>query len=477
MQQPNPVLAEPTRAAVERLTIVRAVLRWLQPDAEAQELMYRGNRVIGAILTANPIRLLTLLILTSILLLLLPSLLAHVAFIKDAAPKATKWPWVGFWQRWNWSAMYVLVLPAIFAVTAWLSRAWPPNFRGLTVPVAPGAKATVTKNNDSPASDFLDSISKDISRSGKIIFYSVLLLTAILTLGDIALLVHGYYLHLVEKVAFAFPDSDWSVAFQLKAPRFYFYGWTQRGPISNLAFNILAYSAQTLSIFFGFFWIAKYWTTLNSFSKQLIDNSIDFKFNAWWGDPDHRMGLREVGALFNGFLVVALLFQIYVFGHRLQLIARAGIDLVQYSQEIKAAPTDPHVLWAHRAFYTCTTGMWFLLIFVLLPAAIISWVPLWRFRKYLQRIIKQRRKSLRAVLDQHPDESPERKTALREWEEVNAANIWPNGDLWGWLFLTLMVILTVAAWFPPAVGYLVAGGGGVLILKQLKDLLPKPKAQ
>jgi hypothetical protein len=449
--------------------------RWLQPNAEAQELMYKGHPFIGTILSAHPLRLGVFLSVTSIVLLLVPALLAHVALIKDTANSGW-WPWVGFWQRWNWSAMYIFVLPLIFAGTAALSRSCASIFGSLTIPEAIGAEATVTKLDGSPASDFLASISADIYRTRRLLFYGILLVTAVLTIADVALIAHGYFLWLVRHVAYVFPDSDWSVAFQLPTRSFDFYGLSQRGTVSNLAFDFLPYSAQTLAIFFGLFWIAKYWATLNSFSKQLIDNDIDFRFNPWWSDPLHRMGLLKVGKLFTGFLFVALLFQVYVFGHRLQLIARAGINLSKYGDEIIDGAKSAHVLWEHRAFQTCTAGMWLLLTFVLLPVVVIAWVPLLRFRRYLRRIIADRHRSLRGELKRFPEGSSERKTVLREWDEVNAANIWPNGDFAGWVFLTLMVVLTVAAWFPPGVAYLALGGGGLLLLKLLGGFLPKAKA-
>lgn len=72
-------------------------------------------------------------------------------------------------------------------------------------------------------------------------------------IADVALIAHGYFLRIARHAAFPFPDSDWSVAFQLPRPAFDFFGWSQRGPVSNLAFDFLAYSGQTLAIFFGFF--------------------------------------------------------------------------------------------------------------------------------------------------------------------------------------------------------------------------------
>jgi hypothetical protein len=470
MQQPN---LDP---AVERLGFIRAVFHWLQSSAEAQELMYGGNPVIGTILTANPTRLFAFLSLTSITVLLLPSLLVHVAFIKDIGPAASKWPWVGFFQRWNWSSMYVLILPLIFASTARLSRACPSIFADLTVPKTSDLPARVTKQNGSRAYDFVEAISKDVYRWYRLNFYAVGALVAILTVADVGLLAHGYFERLVRHHPFLFPDSDWSVAFQLDPSKYYFYGWTQRGPILNLVFDLMAYSAQTLAIFFGFFWIAKYWSMLNSFSKQLIDNNIDFKFNPWWSDPKYRMGLGKVGKLFNGFLFVSILFQLYVFGHRLQLISRAGVDLWRYVADIAAAPRNPKVLFTHGLFATINSGMWLLLIFVLLPAVVISWVPLLRFRRYLQSIIAERYESLEGDLKRYPEGSAELSRVRREWEEVNCANIWPNGDFIGWVFLVLMVILTIAAWFPPIVAFLVLGGGGTLLLKLIDQLRSKQKS-
>jgi hypothetical protein len=475
MQQANPVIVQQPNIGLGERGFVASLRQLLQSDPDAEKLMYRGHPLIGAILSAHPLRLAATLSLTAIVFLLLPALWAHVALIRDSVP--SKWPWVGFWQRWNWSAMYVVVLPLIYTGIAWLSRACPSIFRGLTVPAKEGAKPRVTKLDGSSAYDFLDSIGNDIARSSRAFFYGILLVTAVLTVADVALIAKGYYLHVVRHTDFIFPDSDWSVAFQLPVSRFHFYGWTQRGPWSNLLFDVAAYSAQTLSIFFGLFWIAKYWAVLNSFSKQLIDNKIDFRFNPWWSDPWDRMGLAEVGRLFTGFLFVAVLFQLYVFGHRLQLVARAKIDLLQYAREIKEHPTDLGNLWRHADFWTCTTGMWLLLIFVLLPVVVISWVPLVRFRRYLQGVIEEDHRSLQADLERFAEGSNERKVALREWEEVNRANIWPNGDFTGWVFLTLMVVLTVAAWFPPVVGYLAVGGGGALLVKFLSGLRGKRKAE
>jgi hypothetical protein len=116
MQQANPVIAQQPSIGVGQQGFVAILRQWLHSDAQAEALMYRGHPLIGAILAAAPLRLGVALSLASIVFLLLPALWAHVALIRDGLP--SKWPWVGFWQRWNWSAMYVVVLPLIFAGVA-----------------------------------------------------------------------------------------------------------------------------------------------------------------------------------------------------------------------------------------------------------------------------------------------------------------------------------------------------------------------
>lgn len=443
----------------------------LKSRADVRGFMFSGHRRLGVFFSADPFQLGIFLSASAILFLLVPAFLVHVALIKDT--KASEWPWIGFWQTWNWSVMFPLILPVIFAGTAALSRASYTIFEGLTVAYTLGTTAAVTKKDDRPASDFTTSISEQIAHSERIVFWIVVALTALLTIADTRQLVIGFYENVMHNVAQPFQYLDWTVAFALPHDRFYFYGFPHPGIWGNIAFDVLAYSAQTGAIFLGLFWMGKYWITLNAFTTQLIDNDVDFKFNPWWADPMCRMGLTDVGVLFNGFLVIAALFQIYVLGHRLQLIESSGTPLMEYARDIYKNPHDPAVLWAHRAFTACNPGMWLLLIFVLLPIVVVAWVPLVRFRHYLKAVQRERYRSLRGKLDGHSEDSPEAKEVLRDWDRVNKANIWPNGDFAGWVFLVGMLVLAIAAWFPPGLGYLIVGGGGALLFKIVSSFIPK----
>jgi hypothetical protein len=401
---------------------------------------------------------------------MLPAMVAHVALIKDSQAHAWPkgWPWVGFWQRWNWAAMYVIILPLIFAGTAALSQ-WALVIFGC---LGEGKYPVVRKSDGSPAVNFADAIAIQASQHARTIFWSAVIVTLFLTIVDTRELIVGFYRYFAHK-PYSFTDSDWSVAFSLPKGRFFFYSFHQRDALTNLFFDVLAYAGQTAAVFLGLFWIMMYWATLNAFSTQLVDKEIDFHFDPWWDDPKCRMGLLEVGKLFNGFLAVATLFEVYVLGHRFQLIARAGIPLADYAKAIKAAPTDWQTLWDHRAFDTCTPGMWLLLIFLLLPIVVIAWVPLIRFRRYLNSVIDKKYKALEEELRIYKFGTPERNAALDLWYKINKANVWPNGDFAGWSFLVFMFVLAGASWFPPLLGYLIAGGGAALLYKFLSRFASK----
>jgi hypothetical protein len=447
-----------------------ATSKEIEARKKLSKLMFPRYPRLGAFFSFPPIRLGLFFSAGSILFLIIPALLAHVALIKDSLGHT--WPWVGFWQRWNWAIMYLIILPLIFAGAAALSQFSLTIFSCLT----DGKYAVVKKSDGSEAVDFADAIAIETSHKAQLIFWSALGIAIFLTVVDTHELAVGYYNYFTHR-PYTFGDSDWSVAFALPPSRFLLYGFHQTSAAGNALFDLLAYSIQTATIFLGLFWIMIYWATLNAFSTRLVDTEIDFRFDPWWDDPECRMGLLEVGKLFNGFLAIATLFEIYVLGHRFQLIARAGIPLAQYAREIKDGAKNLQILWAHRAFDTCTPGMWLLLIFILLPIVVIAWVPLIRFRKYLRSVKKAKYKSLQEELKIYKFGTAERNAALDVWNKINTANVWPNGDFAGWSFLVFMFVLAGASWFPPFLAYLLAGGGFALLYKFLSGFAskgPKP---
>jgi Flp pilus assembly protein TadB len=117
--------------------------------------------------------------------------------------------------------------------------------------------------------------------------------------------------------------------------------------------------------------------------------------------------------------------------------------------------------------------MWSLLILGTLPIVVMAWVPLMKLRPYIKNVREQVYRSNLQAWEQAVEGSLQQKELKAAWEAARKANIWPNGDFWGWLFLTLMIILAIAAFVPPALGYLLLGGGGILIFRFIWQLRPK----
>jgi hypothetical protein len=449
------------------------IARILGCSSQTAAFMYKRHRRLSYFFSAAPWRLGLVLGLSAILLLMLPAWLCRLALINDTT--AVGWRGVGFWQRWNWSLMYTVVLPVIFGGTAALSERTLRVFCSLVEP-PPKATALITKKNGEYAPDLIGEISEHVAQFGRYVLWGVLGVSIILACVDIFPVARGLYGFMQGHGSPSSLSRDWTLAAALPAPQFSFHGASRPGTCWNIGFDVLAYAAQTVAVTLGLFWMIQYWVTLNTFSKFLIDPKVDFEFHPWWSDPDHCMGLGEVGSLFNQFLFISLLFQIYVVGHRFQLIVQAGHPFDRYIHDIIATHSDVHALLALTYFSSCTSGMWLLLIFILLPITVVAWVPLSRFYFYLKEVKKSKKRDLRGILDNNLDDSPVRKAALRELTEVEQTSIWPNGDFCGWSFLIAMLVLAITAWLPSVLGYLVAGGGGVLLIKFMLSLKGKPSS-
>jgi hypothetical protein len=138
-------------------------------------IMYARQPRLGAFFSCAPIRLGLFLSAGAAVLLMVPALIAHVALIKDIQTRA--WPWVGFWQRWNWAGMYVIILPLIFAGTAALSQFSLTMFGCLT----DGKYSVVKKSDGTPAIKFADAIAGQAARYATPIFWTAVVLTVLLT--------------------------------------------------------------------------------------------------------------------------------------------------------------------------------------------------------------------------------------------------------------------------------------------------------
>jgi hypothetical protein len=279
------------------------------------EFMYRGDGPLKAFFGSRPRKIALGLSGAAVLLLLLPALIARVALIRDHGTNPTSL--VGFWQAWNWSLMYTVIFPSIFAGTSLLSLKCLTQFSEL-----PGLNVVV-KDDATPGTGFISSLSERVWSSSRYLVIVIATVTIVLIAADTKDIWTKLFRHAATGGPYEFHYLDWSVAFSLSAPRFDFYSFSKPGLVLNLCFDTLAYLFEGTVVFLGLFWVCKYWIVLNCFSNLLIAPHSGYNFMPKLKDPTRTLGLHGVGELFNWFLAIVVGFQFYVLGHRFQLIARS----------------------------------------------------------------------------------------------------------------------------------------------------------
>lgn len=95
----------------------------------ARELFYPNDPLVRSLLSLNPFALFGWLMLAAVVLILLAKV-AGVFSIPLASGN------VGFWYSYNWSLMYLLVVPLIFAIASSITSSLPQRIKDVTKPAA-----------------------------------------------------------------------------------------------------------------------------------------------------------------------------------------------------------------------------------------------------------------------------------------------------------------------------------------------------
>ena len=121
----------------------------------ARELFYPNDPLVGSLLSLNPFALFGWLMLAAVVLILFAKV-AGVFSIPLASGN------VGFWYSYNWSIMYLFIVPLIFAIASSITSSLPKRIKDVTKPAA-GTGCIVptheTANHDY-AADFRDAFAK-----------------------------------------------------------------------------------------------------------------------------------------------------------------------------------------------------------------------------------------------------------------------------------------------------------------------------
>lgn len=434
------------------------------------DFMYGGTPRLGRLLTVSPPKLFALLFLAAILFLVVPSLAIGIASIP-----LTDGTNVGFLHKKNWSLVYPLLFPAIFATASWLAPFMRDRLADLTRPDF----EVIQTEGGSVAANYLDDFALVLRRSASWLLWLSIGITLAILFADTQQIIHGFFL-VARNQQPSFGIWDWSVAYGLRTTLSQSHpiaGWSPPKPIANWLFDVLAYGFEGFYVFLGFFWVGKYWLYLKTFADLMIPAGTPYKFVPKVANRSLNLGLKPIGTLYNGFLVVTLLFYVYVVYHRFQdipiLCQNDFKSVSEYLMALFKVYKNPASLLDGKiyALACLDSGLWILLAGVLIPLFVIVYFPLLRLRRY----IEARRydemftieNDLNSALEQGDQERA--KELRRQKRQLERAPIWPNGNVAGWTFLTLTTVFVFVAWVPPIGAYVIVGGIIFFVAKVLPD--------
>lgn len=422
-----------------------------------QQLLYRCHPRLGRLFGAEPVYVAILLAVAWSVLLFGGAYVVRVLDIPTVIEPPRNG--TGILYRLNWSIMYPVILPVLFAIATWISRNL---LRAIDRLTWPENKIILTRDGK-PPSNYAEELSTYICKRARVAVPIIGLLVLVIFLADTKDIVYGTWRHSGDST-YQFPVWDWSVAYAMHPT---VPGWIPPSIGLNLAFDFVAYTVETSAIYLGFLWVFTFWCFLKGVCDLMIPDGAPFKFNPMWGDPNARLGLAPLGNAFNYFLFQSLAFEAYIFYHRLQMIewrGGPGSRAQLFTKTLKCISTlDFTCLLRANRWDTLDNGLWLLLICLSLPIIVISYLPLWQLRKYVTKqrddLFDATGRDLEDAIqtgDQELEEKLKRKQkALRD------APIWPNGELAGWFLFGSTCLLALAAWLPawlaPSIVVLVLG--------------------
>ena len=436
--------------------------------------------MLGRLFTVRPIVFGAGFSLLSASCLILPAYLVNLHSIPCSNEKGSGN--FGFFHKLNWSLMYLVVLPLIFSLLVWLTgRVRESAFKLCSEPLS-----VIKSKIPGYTPDYPHSVSNRLERLALLTVIVALMVTVVINVADTWDLWWGFSQDV-------FPCSvkpDWDTAYTgfdctyyAKPCQFYVGeceplncpGYFPPTKTQNLLFDIPPYLFQAAVIFFALFWVGKFWSFLQIFSSQISLKDSPYRF-----DPlvsDKRLGLRPMSKIFNGFLLVTVLFQAYIFFHRLQLIAlfRGNPSTLTYVKDVVKNLGSSELFFnlSYYAFNEVDTATWVLLSFMTVPIVVICYLPIWSLRNYVLKRREQvwlenaRRRDEAIRENRHRDA----ENYENQINALNDAEVWPNGDATARRFLIVMFVLGLSSLLPQMVFYFAAIG---VVVGVLWSFLDKP---
>ena len=446
----------------------------VEDRTKTQTFLYRGHRVLGRLFTLEPLVLFLALSIPSTVLLFVPAWILGIHLISLRTDSGLRS--VGLLQNLNWSLMFPLVLPFLFGGMAWVSNQMRESVEDLTHP-----EVDVIKARSAEAGDYVQAFSDELARSGKVLILFAVTLTVLFSVVDLSALMRGSYLWFsnqslhpgVPGYPFKEADTDWTVAFTFVHSRYSALGFAT----ANLAFDSLAYLIQGFTIFLGLFWVGKFWLFIRTFVALIAEPGAPYEFDPMRRDFHQRLGLDGIGRLFNYFSSFLLIFQSYVFLHRLQIIARdGGMSVIEFLRVVfESSKNLKNPFQRAAAFRNYSTlenlGMWLLLI---VTTIVILWTL--KLMLNLKTYIEARKETLwtqyrRELTKAQLDGAVTDIISLQgDMKELRESTAWVNGDNAGPRFVVALLILAIVGWLPPILAYAAPVGVLTYLFPPLKSL-------
>lgn len=424
----------------------------------ARDLFYSKDPLVGKLLSKNPFVLFGWLMLAAAVILILPAKAIGILSIPQASRN------LGFWFSYNWSIMYLFIVPLIFAIASSSIRSLPRRLKAVA-----NSTGCIVPCDDNAKSDYSVDFREEFEKGATAILGGAFI---------VAVAVDGWdswalWKALIRKSSVT---QDWSTAYTLGATN----GWHPPSWGANLAFDIVAYLFQGAYIFLAFYWVAKCGFFFFTFAKMMVWKK-KYKFIPMDSHPSLRMGLRPLSPFFNNFLAMTTLFLAFILYHRFQLMQRCHIAFPDFVSQVLHGMKDPSfILDFNQKIYgleCLDKGMILLLVFLVIPIVVIASFPLGILRHYAaerrDEKLQELGSKLQVALAGDPNEEANAKLVKNLDDRIKRlqnACVWPNGDRAALYFLGTIVVLALGAWLPPLLVILGATGLGGILLREIREI-------
>ena len=391
---------------------------------------------------------------------------------------------LGFLYRANWTWPYVLVVPAsllLFRYLSWQIRSSVADLEEMGVLVQTERAAGRT---------FVQRLSDKLDGSALITVAVCVTATLVFLVFDTLDLIRGYYAFAGAESNGGCPhdffEADWSVAFAASECWDSVRVAADFDPPAlwrNAAFNGIAYTVQTLMLIAYLNWFARLTQFFFFLSSSLRGG--EFKIVPMFDDPMKRLGLAPLGGIYNTFLTLVLMFELYVAAHRVQQIALVnGLPIGTYLRDLLAISSSPSQ-WLDASvhqFATVDVGTGVLVVAVAAPITLICWFPLLQMRGYIRRRKLELSKEFAVRRNKAKEEGDQEEVdrLAEQVRQLDESNIWPNGDGVAQRFILGMTVIWLGAIFPIVFVGAALGAFGLLELIRFgvwaADRFGKPKS-